>query len=490
MRKLLLIVLLFTFSKKLIPAGADFFVPKYEMRGVWITTYANLDWPSEKSLEPEEQRTEFSHLMDLCQATNLNSVFVQVRPAADAFYPSKFAPWSEFLSGKQGKAPIPYYDPLQFMIESAHDRLLEFHAWMNPFRAICHNKYSDICPEHVSKIKPEWIFEYGTASYLNPGIPEVREYMKDCVLEIIENYDVDGIHFDDYYYPYTIWRKEIPDSASYNLYGSGFDNVEDWRRDNINQTVELISKAIKEKKRLVKFGVSPFGVWRNIDKDKDGSRTSVGQTSFDNLYCDVKKWMEEDWVDYVSPQMYWDFNHKTANYVELLDWWSQRDFSGHIYVGHAMYKIGNIWKEKTELTDQIRYARVQKNTSGDLFYRASTLKENPLEIRATLKNGLFKYLALPPKMSWLDSIAPVQPGKGEIENLGVTNKVKWEKTSVDQEYFAVYYNNEWEEPGIKNLLAITREPFFIDSNQYGFEPCYFISAFDRLHNESELLELR
>jgi uncharacterized lipoprotein YddW (UPF0748 family) len=255
---------------------------KRELRAAWITTVMNIDWPSKKGLMAQQQQAEFVTILDSLKALGMNAIVVQVRPAADAFYPSSFEPWSEYLSGTQGQHPQPYYNPLTFMIEQARLRGMEFHAWFNPYRA---SMQPDFVPaaDHPAVNHPEWFLQYGGKLYYDPGHPQAREFVLQSIMETVRHYDLDAVHFDDYFYPYRIANKEFPDSCSYADYGkSRFANKDDWRRDNVDLFVAELSKRIRKEKPHLKFGISPFGVWRNIAKDSLGSNTQAGQTNYDD----------------------------------------------------------------------------------------------------------------------------------------------------------------------------------------------------------------
>ena len=382
----------------------------FEFRGVWIATVENIDWPSEKGLSVEEQKASFIKLLDIHQRDGINSVFVQVRPAADAFYPSPYEPWSEYLMGRQGLGPTPLYDPLAFMIEETHKRGMEFHAWINPYRAMFNIKHSSISPSHITKTHPEWFVTYGNTKYFNPGIPEVRAFVSKVVKDIVSRYDIDGIHMDDYFYPYRIEGKAFPDEHTYLKYGNGLDK-DAWRRSNCDSIIKNIYEAITETNARVKFGISPFGVWRNKSKDIDGSRTTAGTTSYDDLFADILLWLKMGWIDYVAPQIYWECSHNQCPYNELLDWWSKHTYGKHLYIGHGIYKanINAAWKDKTELPSQIIALRAMKETQGSAFFSSQDLVRNTNGWADSLRENYYALPALVPPMSWIDSSLPSKP---------------------------------------------------------------------------------
>ncbi len=254
-------------------------LPKREFRAAWVATIGNIDWPSKQGLDAETQKAEFKSLLLQCKKNGLNALIVQIRPVADALYDSPFENWSRYLSGKQGVPPSPYYDPLHFMVEEAHKQCIEFHAWFNPYRALVDATKNPHTKEHITWQHPEWFVNYGGKRYFDPGLPEVRAYFTAVVLDVVKRYDIDAVHFDDYFYPYRIAHVEFPDQKSYSKYHGEFISKDDWRRNNVNVLIENLSKKIKETKAHVKFGISPFGVWRNHTIEPDGSHTNGGQTN-------------------------------------------------------------------------------------------------------------------------------------------------------------------------------------------------------------------
>lgn len=386
--------------------------PKYEFRGVWVATVDNIDFPSTKFLSSDSQKTEFINLLDMHKRNGMNAVIVQIRPAADAFYPSQYEPWSEFLTGTQGKPPSPYYDPLEFMITETHKRGMEFHAWMNPYRAVFNIYKSSIAPTHITKIHPEWFITYGSNKIFDPGNKDVQKYVCNVVRDVVHRYDVDAIHFDDYFYPYRIKGKEFEDTASYRKYGNGLDK-ETWRRSNVDSIIVMLSKTIKEEKPFCKFGISPFGVWRNIDKDPEGSNTKAGQTNYDDLYADILLWLKNKWIDYVVPQLYWEIGQKVVGYEVLIDWWARHAYGRQLYIGQGIYRAMEArslaWKNKNELPNQIKLLRQYPQVQGSIFFSSKSFEENPNGWSDTLKNNYYKYPAIVPPMKWIDAAKPVAP---------------------------------------------------------------------------------
>ncbi|MEO8569738.1 MAG: family 10 glycosylhydrolase [Ginsengibacter sp.] len=386
--------------------------PKYEFRGVWVATVDNIDFPSTKFLSSYGQQAEFVSLLDMHKRNGMNAVIVQIRPATDAFYPSQYEPWSEWLTGTQGKPPSPYYDPLEFMITETHKRGMEFHAWMNPYRAVFNISKSSISPTHITRLHPEWFIDYGGKRYFDPGNKEVQQFLTNVVRDVVHRYNIDAIHFDDYFYPYRISGKEFGDAQSFKKYGNGLDK-ETWRRGNVDSIIVKLSLAIKQENKYCKFGISPFGVWRNIDKDPEGSNTKAGQTNYDDLYADILLWLKMKWVDYVAPQLYWEFNHKVVGYEVLIDWWARHAYGRQMYIGQGIYRAleskSYAWKNKNELPNQIKRLREYPQVQGSIFFSSSTFASNPNGWSDSLRNNYYKYPAIVPPMPWIDSVKPSRP---------------------------------------------------------------------------------
>ena len=351
---------------------------KPEFRGVWVATVDNIDWPSGKNLSSDSQKVEFIKLLDMHKANGINALIVQIRPATDAFYPSPYEPWSEWLTGKQGQPPVPYYDPLAFMITETHKRGMEFHAWMNPYRAVFNINTTIVSATHITRLHPNWFLTYGDKKYFDPGNKEVQQYVTNVVTDVVSRYDVDAIHFDDYFYPYRITGNEFPDDATYRQYGNGMSK-DDWRRSNTDSIIFMLSKAIKKANTKCQFGISPFGVWRNIDKDPDGSNTKAGQTNYDDLYANIVLWLKNGWIDYVAPQIYWEFEQKNAPYKAVLDWWSTHTYGKNCYIGLGIYKAGSnaYWRDVTQLPRQIEALRNTPNIQGMIFFSSKSFNKNP-----------------------------------------------------------------------------------------------------------------
>ena len=392
----ILIVFLFLLTSNL------FSQPKPEFRGVWIASVDNIDWPLKGMTNPDSQRVEFIRQLDMHKSNGMNAVIVQVRPAADAFYPSQLEPWSQWLTGVQGQPPSPYYDPLEFMIKETHKRGMEFHAWCNPYRADFKIGASSIAPNHVTKIHPEWFLDYGDKKYFDPASKEVQKFVVQVVTDIIHRYDVDAIHMDDYFYPYRITGKEFPDDDSYKRSKSKL-NKDDWRRSNVDSIMKMLSIAIKKEKPWVQFGISPFSVWRNKDKDPRGSDSKAGQTNYDDLYADILLWLKEKWVDYVAPQLYLEIGHDKIDYAKMLEWWSKNSYGRNLYIGLGIYRSGSnaAWRNPNELPNQIKLLRQYPNVQGSIYFSSKSFNSNPNGWSDSLRNNYYKLQAATPQMDWL-----------------------------------------------------------------------------------------
>jgi len=447
---------LFFIAIILLNINTVFAQPKYEFRGVWIATVENIDWPSKRGLPVEQQKQEFINILDMHYRNGMNAVIVQVRPVADAFYPSTLEPWSEYLNGKQGLPPTPYYDPLQFMIEETHKRGMEFHAWINPYRAVFSVGKSSVSPSHITKIKKEWAVTYGKYKWLDPGIPEVREHTARVVRDIVSRYEVDAIHMDDYFYPYRE-SGDFPDGKSFAKYGNGMDKA-DWRRANVDSIIKLLSETIKNTNPRVKFGISPFGIWRNKKQDPAGSNTN-GSSNYDDLYADIRLWLQEQWIDYVAPQLYWQIGHKLADYTTLLDWWSRNVYGRQLFVGHAMYRANEAaWQNKNELPNQIQMLRNNSNVMGSVYFSSKNFIPNPHGWTDSLRENYYSTPAIVPPMKWIDSVPPPKPvlNQSKVSFDGIRLRVAFKNPPADVRRYAFYYStaNDINVKDTRYLLAI------------------------------------
>lgn len=465
--------------------------PKREFRAAWIATVANIDWPSKPGLPAIEQQEQFTHRLDELKAMGCNAVIVQIRPSSDAFYPSKIEPWSHYLTGRQGQPPFPYYDPLAFMIEEAHKRNMEFHAWFNPFRALVDSRKNLNPTSHITHTHPDWIISYGGKSYIDAGEPEARRYVIDVITDVVKRYDIDAVHLDDYFYPYRIAGQEFGDYRSYSKYGRG-QNKDDWRRNNISTFIFDLNTSIKHTKYYVKLGISPFGIWRNQSKDPEGSATRGGQTDYDDLYADVLLWMRKGWIDYLLPQLYWEHYNHAAPFDVLLPWWQAHSYGRQVYYGLGAYRMvgqtHGAWAGTHELLWQMRDIRNISNAPGYAFYSASSFDK----IYSPIKDSISKcnaYPALVPAMKWIDSIPPAAPIVKAIPSAEGT-LLHWQVNNPSKELlrYVVYRFTNDESINLERadrILSIQNIPEFLDVNANHYHKCtYIVTALDRLWNES------
>jgi uncharacterized lipoprotein YddW (UPF0748 family) len=470
--------------------------PQYEFRAVWIATVENIDWPSKRNLSADQQKAEFLKILDMHQRNGMNAIIMQIRPVSDAFYPSQYEPWSEYLNGKQGLPPTPYYDPLQFMIEETHKRGMEFHAWINPYRAVFNVTRSSVSPSHVTRLFPQWFLTYGSTKYFDPGLPQARVHVNRVIRDLVERYDLDAIHFDDYFYPYKIPGKEFPDGNSYAKYGNGM-SLEDWRRSNVDTIIKMLGQTIKSVNPRVKFGISPFGVWRNQDKDPRGSATKAGVTNYDGLYADILLWLEKGWIDYVAPQLYWEIGFKVAEFNVLVNWWANNSFGKQLYIGQGIYRSGEpkspAWKNPKELPNQIKILRATANVSGSIYFSSNTFSHNPNGWNDSLRNNYYKYPALIPPMKWIDSVPPIKP---LVENISDIRLRLFYRGAEPIKGFAVYtvpmsiMGSRNDATLVKVLVADKTLDVDLTDIPAKANDKIYISAVDRNNNVSDWVQVR
>jgi len=421
--------------------------PLREFRAAWIATVDNIDWPSRPGLSSYEQQTEAIEILDFLKRNQFNAIIFQVRPQADALYHSKLEPWSYFLTGEQGVPPDPYYDPLTFWIEEAHKRGLELHAWLNPYRAH-HVKGKTISQESIIRKNPEMVYQLEEGYWwMDPSLKETQNKTSEVVMDIVKRYDVDGIHFDDYFYPYPSYNggKDFPDDKSWNLYVNSGGNLSrgDWRRNGVNTLIERVYKEIKAEKKYVKFGLSPFGIYR------PGYPSTVrGFDQYDKLYADAKLWLNKGWIDYFSPQLYWPINKEGQRFPDLLKWWqSENTFQRHLWPGINVVNKNPTTTSNQEVIDEITLTHeLIPKSIGAVHWNISSLKKN-VELSKNILEGPYKYEALIPPSSWLDNQVPDMPNV-VITDAGELINVKWKEKKKNEAIFkwVVYYQYEdiWE----------------------------------------------
>ena len=399
-------------SSTIQPTGEESPPPvQREFRGLWVATVENIDWPSQRGLDSARQKQELLAILDRASALRLNVVVFQVRGSCDAFYDSKIEPWSEYLTGRMGKAPSPFYDPLEFAVAEAHKRGLELHAWFNPYRARLRDLKTPVADNHVTVTHPELVRTYGKYLWLDPAEPGTREYSLSVVMDVVRRYDIDGVHFDDYFYPYPekVGDREInfPDDVPWKRYQENGGKLmrADWRRDNVDRFVHSVYEAIKKEKPWVKFGISPFGIWRPSHPPQIS-----GFDSYDKLYGDSRKWLGEGWLDYCAPQLYWPVDQKAQSFPALLQWWASQNTRHRTLL--AGMKV-NGWKgvsdDAKEMAHEIELTRDQSGASGEILWHAKPLMLDTNGVAGVLQNQMYTQPALVPASPWLSTNAPGQP---------------------------------------------------------------------------------
>lgn len=480
--------------------------PKREMRGAWIATFSNIDWPN-RTQTPAQQRAAFITIIDHHKATGLNTLYIQVRSQCDALYPSSIEPWSADLTGTQGKAPSPDWDPMQFMIDECHKRGIEFHAWINPYRAVSNTvNLPGFAANHVAKLHPDWLLSQGTLRVLDPGLQVVRDYITSVITDIVQRYAVDGIHFDDYFYPPAAPAGTTPynDDSSYTLDPRGFTVRADWRRDNVSLLIKRLNDTIQVLKPWVKFGVSPSGIYRNSTNPAIGTPTS-GLEHYTTLFADTKKWLQEGWVDYIAPQVYWYIGQPGANYAAIVPWWNNQANGRHIYIGMAGYKVndpaqGVNWANPSMIPNEMRLNRdaLYPNIKGEAIYNTSSMRSTTkLGFRDSLRLFFYQKPALLPRMPWKDSVAPAAPAALTVVKYpGDSVALNWVKPvatdELDKAIRFVIYRSEDSTIDISNannILAITNTDTSAYADKTGVPGTtyyYTVTALDHFHNESEV----
>ena len=465
--------------------------PKREFRGVWIPTVGDRYYAKHTTAE---NKAYLLNMLDSLQMAGCNAIIFHCRPQADAFYQSELEPWSFWLSGTGGVPPTPVWDPMQMMIEESHKRGMELHAWINPYRVGYDHQ---LAPDALIKQHPEWFLKYGEQNYFDPAYPECREHICRVVADIVTRYDVDAIHMDDYFYPYPIEGKEFPDTASYDLYGIGWDRA-DWRRANVDSLILGMHRTIMDIKPWVRLGISPFGIWRNKASDPDGSDTN-GLQCYDALYADCIKWTAEGWVDYMVPQLYWQLEHPKASDAVLMDWWNEHTYGRHMYYGLAIkntmdYADTDDPTCPTQLDHKLRIMRSLDNVQGVTWWPCYSLTANYKGVTDSLMNGRQSTLALPPTYPWLDDVAPAEVKDLKVKKINKVKTLVWEPPKTDDPLqqaarFVVYRFVKGERIDLNNskaIVAITSDTQ-LPLPQYapkGKQFVFVVTALDHCNNES------
>ena len=400
--------------------------PTREFRGVWVAAVANIDWPSAPGLSPDSQRGELLALLDRSKAIGLNAVILHVRTEADALYRSKLEPWSAYLTGEQGRAPTPRYDPLAFAVREAHRRGLELHAWFNPYRARHALARGEIARAHVARMAPSLVQTYGSYLWMDPGELEVRRRTVRVIADVVRRYDVDGVHIDDYFYPYPEGNADFPDERSWSRYqhGGGTRARDDWRRQNVDLLVQDIGQQVHRIKPWVRFGVSPFGIWR------PGFPAQIkGFDAYARLYADSRRWLREGWADYFTPQLYWPIARVDQAYAPLLRWWAGENVKQrHLWPGNAAHRVAegrSTAVGAAEIIAEIDTTRAVIANPGNILYSMKVLLDDRDSLGTRLVRGPYALPALPPSFPWLGVRAPARP------------RVRLEHAAADSFTFAV-----------------------------------------------------
>ncbi len=462
--------------------------PKRQLRGVWIATVHNIDWPSKTGLDAAHQQAEYVRILDNAVKRNLNAVFVQVRPASDAIYQSPYEPWSQWLTGTPGGDPG--WEPLPFLIAEAHKRGLEFHAWFNPYRAADKDDLAKLPENHPARLHPEWVVRHEGKVYYNPGLPEVRSYTVKVIKDVVQRYDIDGVHFDDYFYPYPGKGTKFADAEAFTKYGKGM-SLADWRRDNVDKLVAQVGKAVHAAKPYVKFGISPFGIWRNKSDDPSGSDTK-GLSAYDAIYSDARAWIKAGSVDYVMPQLYWPRGFAAADYAKLVPWWADqvKGTGVHLYIGQALYRVGTkdspAWTRAGELPAHLTLNRDHPEVKGDVYFSAAQLGKNPLGVLDRIVRDHYSRPALPPLMKDRGGRAPATPA-----GLRRSGEALLWQASAGARAYAVYRvagakAGDCATADGRNLLAVVPATGAAEQS-YAVRAggTYLVTALDRLGNESK-----
>jgi uncharacterized lipoprotein YddW (UPF0748 family) len=485
--------------------AGDFQSPKREFRGAWIATVVNLDWPNSRIDSPANQRQQLVTMLDKLHEAGINAVMFQIRTECDALYDSPYEPWSYWLTGEQGKAPDPFYDPLEFAVEEAHKRGMEIHAWFNPYRAERSVGSYDLADNHVVVRNPEWAIQISSFKFLDPGLPEVREYVSGIVADVVRRYDIDGVHFDDYFYPYPPNQINNEDDATFAEHSRGFTDIGDWRRDNVNLLIEAVHDSINAIKPHVKFGISPFGIWKN-----GVPAGIVGLDAYNVIFADATAWMEAETIDYIVPQLYWPFGGG-QDYGKLAPWWESVRNGRQYYPGHGLYRSDSNTFSGTlfaanEIPRQVRFNREHDGIDGSVFFRAKNITLfHSRGFADSLKNDLYRHPSIIPSVAWKDSLyAPIDPPDDFVYSwlTDQTLLFEWQAPPLpefgdDLIRYAVYRINSASPPVFpedlahgEHVLSVQADRWLEDSPLPSDDPYYYVvTALNRNHNESEPSEV-
>ena len=464
---------------------------KREFRGAWIQCVNG----QFQGIGTENMQRTLSYQLDELKRDGVNAIIFQVRPECDALYESQLEPWSRFLTGQQGRAPQPYWDPLAWMVEQCHKRGMEIHAWINPYRAKTKTT-TQLASTHIARTHPEQVFEYDGQYILNPGNPQNRDYICKVVQDIVRRYDVDGLHIDDYFYPYPVAGQQIPDDREFRLYNPyNIQNRNDWRRDNVDVFIKELFQAIRNVKPWVKFGVSPFGIYRNKKSDPINGSNTNGLQNYDDLYADVLKWIDKGWIDYCVPQLYWEIGHKSAEYVTLINWWNQYAGKRPLFIGEDIERtVKNVDPKnpnQNQMPAKMRLHKQMQNVNGTVLWYAKAAVDNIGNYGTMLRTVYWKTPALQPRMTFIDKKSPKKPRKMKVVDMRGNQVLCWTKPrgkdwKDEAVKYVVYYFKPGEKVNIEDashIIDITTDTFLEMRQGKG---TYVVTALDRLSNESKV----
>ena len=467
--------------------------PKREFRGAWLHIVGN---QRIKTLTREQIQDWFTATLDALEAQGCNAVIFQVRPQADAFYASELEPWTRFLTGEQGKAPDPFWDPLQFMIDECHARGMELHAWLNPYR-VTSNDREQLHPDHLYFKKPEIFKRYGKQLYFDPGEPESVAHTVRVIADIVSRYDVDAIHFDDYFYPYPEKFEEFHDDASFTKYGAaqGFEYWQkgDWRRHNVETLIHAVNDTIKALKPWVRFGISPFGIHRNLKDTPDGSGSATnGLSNYEELFADVPAWAEKGYIDYIVPQLYWRIGHPAADYDVLIHWWNDKNYKGQLYIGQSIGTFSEPDLDNPAITQTARKMQLVRelpNVDGNVWWPGWSLAESRgFNLADSLRLVYQKHPALIPAYTDLDAVAPDPVASIHASHREISWKPQPTDDVLQQPHFYVVYrfaNGEAIDlSDSRHIVKITRDTHYKPAEKHKGQYQYVITVVDKCWNES------
>lgn len=466
---------------------------KREFRGAWIQCVNG----QFVGMSPAQMRNALTRQIDAIWRAGGNAIIFQVRGECDALYRSDIEPWSRFMTGVQGQAPSPSWDPLQWMITECHRRGMELHAWINPYRAKTKTT-SVLAPSHVARRHPNWVFSYDGQLILNPAMKETRDYICHVVDDIVSRYDIDGLHIDDYFYPYPAPGNVIPDEQLYRQNPQGCRTLADWRRNNVNLFIKQLSDSIHSRKPWVKFGISPFGIYRNQASDPRNGSATRGLQNYDDLYADVLLWVNNGWVDYCVPQLYWQIGHPTADYATLIRWWNKMAGNRPLYIGEDVERTVKYPDPNNPVSNQqpakYRLHRQMKNVNGTVLWYAKAVADNTGNYATILRDYYWRFPALQPQMPWIDKKKPKKPRKVKARWLPDGYMLTWERPKGKKwgdivTRYVIYRFAEGEKINLDDpthIIKITsattyKLPYKDDTRKY----TYVVTALDRMQNESK-----